>query len=113
VYRARTVRDVQVAQQDPAAIPTTAREFSRLERLFVRFDAYAASGDKPTVTAAVLTRTGQKMTDVPVAPATGGGTHQLELMLNTIAAGDYVLEITAKSTTGETATELVAFRVGA
>jgi hypothetical protein len=53
------------------------------------------------------------MSDVTVAPAAAGGTHQIDLGLNSMAAGDYVLEITAKSATGETATELVAFRVGA
>ena len=113
VFRARTARDIQVVLQDPAAIPTTAREFSRAERLLIRFDAYAASGDKPTVTAAVLNRTGQKVSDVTVAAAAAGGTHQIDLGLNSMATGDYVLEITAKSTTGETATELVAFRIGA
>ena len=113
VFRGRTVRDLQLALQDPAAIPTAAREFSRSERLLIRFDAYAASGDKPTVTAAVLNRTGQKVYDATVAPAAAGGTHQIELGLNTMAAGDYVLEVTAKSATGESATELVAFRIGA
>ena len=99
--------------QDAAAIPTTAREFSRAERLLIRFDAYGASGDKPTVTAAVLSRTGQKVSDVTVAAAAAGGAHQIDLGLNSMAAGDYVLEITAKSATGETASELVAFRIGA
>lgn len=113
VFRGRTARDIQAALQDPAATPTAAREFSRAERLLIRFDAYAASGDKPTVTAAVLNRTGQKVYDATVAAAAAGGTHQIELGLNSMAAGDYVLEVTAKSATGESATELVAFRVGA
>jgi hypothetical protein len=52
------------------------------------------------------------MSDVPVAPAPSGGTHQIDLGLNTIPAGEYLVEITVKGSSGER-TELVPFRVGA
>jgi hypothetical protein len=65
----------------------------------------------PVPTAALLNSNGQKFTDVPVAAAPAGGTHQIDMSLATIPAGEYVIEITIKGATGDTAKELVAFRV--
>ena len=65
----------------------------------------------PTPTAALLNSNGQKFTDVPVQPATAGGTHQIDMSLATIPAGEYVIEITTKGASGDAAKELVAFRV--
>lgn len=110
VHRARTARDIQAVIRDAAAVPTAAREFSRTERLLIRFDAYAAGGAMPAVTAALMNRSGQKMADVPVAPATAGGTHQIDLGLASISPAEYLVEITVKAGDGEKK-ELVAFRV--
>ncbi len=110
VYRARTARDLQAIVPDAAAPPLAQREFSRTERVLIRFDAYGAGTEAPTATATLLNRSGQKMADVPVAAATAGGTHQIDLGLASIAPGEYVVEITIKSGSGE-AKELVAMRV--
>jgi len=113
VFRTRNAREFQVAAADAAAVPAAAREFSRVERLLIRFDAYGQGGEDPKPSAALLGRTGQKIADVPLAAAKAGGTHQIDLPLNTMAAGEYLIEITVTGATGETAQELVAFRVGA
>jgi hypothetical protein len=113
VFRSRNAREFQAAVADAAAVPTATREFSRTERLLIRFDAYAPGSEKPAPAAALLSRAGQKIADVPVAAATGGGTHQIDLSLNTMAAGEYVIEITLKDATGSEAKELIALRVGA
>ena len=68
VYRARTVREFQTLAADAAAMPSPGREFSRTERLLIRFDAYGAGTEQPQVDAVLLNRGGQKMSDVPVAP---------------------------------------------
>ena len=107
VHRARTARELQTVAADAAAVPVVGREFSQAERLLIRFDVYGNA----TPTAVLLNRNGQKMADVPVVPAVAGGTHQIDLGLNTIAAGEYLVEITVKGATGE-AKELVALRVG-
>lgn len=104
VFRTRTARDVRVLAQDGSAMPTADREFTRAERLLVRFSVSGAG--VPTPTAALLNRTGQKMADLPVAPAQAGGTHQVDMGLNTIPAGDYLLQITAGG-----ARQLVPFRI--
>jgi hypothetical protein len=106
VHRARTVRELQTVAADAAAVPTAMREFSRTERLLIRFDTYG--GAQPT--AVLMNRQGQKMADLTVAPATAGGSHQIDVGLNTVATGEYLIEITAKGATSEKK-ELVAVRV--
>ena len=111
VFRARTMREFQTLAADATAAPNAAREFSRTERLLIRFDAYAAGGEQVQPTAVMLNRAGSKMTDVPVTVAQAGGTHQINLSLAAIPAGEYLVEITVNSASGE-AKELVPFRVG-
>ena len=111
VYRARTVREFQTLAADTAAAPLAGREFSRTERLLIRFDAYTAGAEQVQPTAVLLNRDGKKMSDVPVTAAQAGGTHQINLSLAVIPTGEYLLEISVKSASGE-ATELVPFRVG-
>ena len=111
VFRARTVREFQTLAADAAASPIASREFSRTERLLIRFDAYAAGAEQLQPAAVLLNRDGKTMSDVPITPATAGGTHQINLSLASIPPGEYLVEITVKSTSGE-ATELVPFRVG-
>jgi hypothetical protein len=111
VFRARTVREFQTMAADATATPIAGREFSRTERLLIRFDAYAAGNEQGQPTAVLLNRAGNRMSDVPIAAAEAGGTHQINLSLAAIPAGEYLVEITVKSATGE-AKELVPFRVG-
>ena len=73
------------------------REFSRTERLLIRFDSYGPGSDKPTVTAVLMNRAGQKMSDVQIAPAAAGAMHQIDLGLASFPSGEYLVEITAKS----------------
>jgi VWFA-related protein len=110
VYRARTARDIQVLQADATAVPTIARDFSRTERLLIRFDVYAPGTEQPTPVARLLNRTGEKMLDL-VVTAGANGAQALEVALNTIPPGEYLVELAAGGATGD-ATSLVAFRVG-
>ena len=106
VHRARNAREAQVVVADATAVPVAVREFSRTERLLIRFDVYGGA----TPSAVLMNRSGQKMADLPVTPAKAGGSHQIDMGLNTVAAGEYLVEITVKGATTE-AKELVAFRV--
>jgi VWFA-related protein len=110
VFRARTVREVANIKANASAIPTADREFSRTERLLIRADAYTPGEIAPTVTARLLNRSGQRMSDLIVTTAPGG-TFELELPLASLPVGDYLIELNAKSESG-TAQELVAFKIG-
>ena len=107
VYRGRTARDFRAIAADADAVPTAAQEFSRIERLLIRFDVYGNA----TPTAALLNRTGEKRADLPVTAATVGGTHQIDFGLGAVAPGEYLIEITATGATGETK-ELIPLRIG-
>jgi len=110
VYRVRSLPDLQALKASADAPPTVDREFSRTQRLFVRVDAYAPGGATPTVTARLLNRAGTSMADIPVQ-TTPGGRVEADLPLSAFAAGEYLLELTAKTDSG-TAQELIAFRIG-
>jgi VWFA-related protein len=110
VFRGRTVRDIANIRANPASIPTADRDFSRAERLLVRVDAYTPGEVQPKVSARLLNRNGQKMSDLPVQTS-GGPTAELELPLSALAAGDYLIELNAAAESG-TAQEMIAFRIG-
>jgi VWFA-related protein len=107
VHRARNALDFRTIAADANSVPGVGRDFSRTERLLIRFDVYGNG----TPTAVLLNRGGQKMADVPVTATTVGGTHQIDLSLASIATGEYLVEITVKGATGE-AKELVPLRIG-
>jgi hypothetical protein len=110
VYRARTIPELTALKADPDALPTTEREFSRSDRLFIRADAYAPGGATPPVTARLLNRAGQSMADLPVQQRPGHPA-EIELPLSSLAAAEYLIELNAKSEGGSTAQELIAFRI--
>jgi len=112
IYRARTQRDVNLINADPNPRPSTAREFSRTERLHVRFQAYAPGGGAAAPAARLLNRVGSRMSDVPVraAPARGPADFEADIPLANLPAGDYLLEVTLPGEQAP-AKQLVAFRV--
>jgi VWFA-related protein len=75
--------------------PVTRREFRRTDTLVVR-----ASGAPVTVSGRLLDRRGQRLTDLPLTPATE--TPELRLALGNLGPGDYVIEL---------AQQYIAFRV--
>jgi hypothetical protein len=108
-HRPRTLKEFQTLAADPNAVPVTAREFARTDRLLIRFDAFGAGGEPAAPAAAILSRAGRKMFDVPVAPAVAeGASHQIDLTLGALPAGEYLLEIAAAP---DGPRQLAAFRV--
>ena len=113
LYRARTLPELRTITADPNAVPAAVREFSRNDRVLIRFSTYGPGTEQPQATAVLLNRAGQKMSDVPVTPsAVDGTTHEITLALNAIPAGEYLVEVTAKGASGEAKT-LIPLRVGA
>ena len=107
-YRGRTAREFQALAAGADASPVALREFPRTERLLIRFDVYAPEGETPSPSAAVLSRAGRKMFDVQVTPAPAGQSHQIDLTLSPLPAGEYLLEVVAAPTGPR---QFAAFRV--
>ena len=59
VLRARNAREFRTLDASEA-VPVASREFSRTERLLIRFQAYGPGGAPPVVSARLLGRTGQR-----------------------------------------------------
>jgi VWFA-related protein len=110
VLRARNAREFRSLETD-SAVPVASREFSRTERLLVRFQAYGPTGAEPLVSARLLTRMGQAMRDLAVAPAASGeAEHAIDLSLASLATGEYIIEVEAKGPAGDVK-DRVGFRV--
>jgi hypothetical protein len=108
-HRPRTLRDFQTLATDASAMPVASRDFARTDRLLIRFDAIGPGGEPIAPAAAILSRAGRKMFDVQIAPsAAEGASHQIDLALSPLPAGEYLLEI-AVSPQGPR--ELSAFRI--
>jgi VWFA-related protein len=110
ILRARNARDFRRIDDD-AAVPVASREFSRAERLLIRFPAYGPADAVPALSAKLLNRMGQTMRELSVAPApTPSGANEIDLPLAGLANGEYLIELTAKSPAGE-AKDRINFRV--
>ena len=109
VYRARTPRELQQLKGDAQAVPATTREFSRMDRIFVRVVAYGAGA--PAVSAQLLNRAGQPMSELTVTPPVAPATDSIvDVPVAGIAPGEYIIELKATGEGGE-AKELVGIRV--
>jgi VWFA-related protein len=94
LLRARTARDFQQIKSNANAVPAAAREFSRAERLLIRFPVYGPGGTAPQVSAHLLNRGGQAMAELPVASsAAAPEVREIDLALASLAPGEYVIEI--------------------
>ena len=109
ILRARTAREFRTLEA-AAAVPVASREFSRTERLLIRFRAYGPAGTPPAVSAQILDRVGHAMRPLEVAGAARAGDNTIDLSLAGFAPGDYFIEVKASSGARD-ATERAAFRV--
>ena len=77
----------------------------------IRVAAYAPSGADLTLSARLLNRKGQTMRNLAVELETSpSNRHQIDLPLAALAAGQYLIEVAAKSAAGEVK-DLLEFRV--
>jgi hypothetical protein len=110
VLRARNAREFR-SLDVTGAVPVSSREFSRTERLLIRFPVYAPEGTRPTVSARLLSRTGQPMRSLPVVTAAAREVENaVDLPLAGLAAGEYFVEVEAATASGD-AKDRIGFRV--
>ena len=111
VLRARTAREFHALEGDRDAPPVASREFSRTERLIIRVSGYAPGTERPAISARVMSRLGQPLRNLRVdGDRWPDGPSQIDLPLAGFAVGEYSLELTATSSSGE-AKDLIAFRI--
>jgi VWFA-related protein len=110
VFRARTARDIAQLRGSTNGMPVAARQFSRTERLFLRFDAYGAAATAPRVSMRLLNPRGEPLATLPDPPAPTGNTYEAEVSLASLPPGDYLIEIAAQGAAGRTVS-LLGIRV--
>ncbi len=92
LFRARTARDLQALMTAATAQPTATRQFSRTEKLLLRVHV---TGAQPAIR--LMSRTGDGMSALVVRPAPPGSpfTHEAEIPLASLPAGDFLIEVKA------------------
>ncbi|HEY2905472.1 MAG TPA: VWA domain-containing protein [Vicinamibacterales bacterium] len=111
VLRAHTALEFRALQSDRNAAPVASREFSRTERLIIRVSGYAPGSQRPAISARVMSRFGQPLRNLQVdGDIWPDGPSQIDLPLAGFAVGEYSLELTATSASGE-AKDLIGFRI--
>jgi len=110
VLRARNDREFRALDAE-ASVPVVAREFSRMERLLIRVPVYGAGASNVTLSARLLSGRGSAMRDLPViAPPRPGLPNEIDLPLAGLAAGEYLIDLTA-SGSGAEVRERLSIRV--
>jgi hypothetical protein len=93
VLRARTVPEARAIADGRPAVPFAGREFTRTDRLYVRFPVYGAAAAQVEVSAQLTNKTGAMLLELPVV--TNGAGYQVEIPLASIARGDYLIAVAA------------------
>jgi VWFA-related protein len=110
VFRGRTARAIQLVRAAATPQPSASRQFSRTERLLLRFGAYGPSGVPPKVTLRLLNQLGESMAALPAPTQSQTGLFESEIGLGGLPPGDYLIEIVADAG-GETARSLLGIRI--
>ena len=96
LLRARTVQEARAIADGGQAQPFAGREFTRTDRLFVRFSVRGASAPDADVSARLTNKAGSTLLELPVTKPEGlRGMCQIELPLASIARGEYLVAIAA------------------
>jgi VWFA-related protein len=109
--RARNALELRAMAEEAAPRPFAGREFSRSDRVLLRVQAYGSASAGAAVTAQLLGRRGNTLAELPIRPAGQGGGYLLDLPLTSLAAGDFVVAISARTTLDSVET-YVPIRVG-
>ena len=81
-----------------ASVPFAGREFSRTDRLFVRFEVYGEAAANAVVTARLLSRSGGQLRTLTVqAPRNGLDAYEIDVPLGSLARGDFLIAIAAEA----------------
>lgn len=94
VIRTSTPLELRTARRDPAPTPAAEREFSRSDRLLIRFGVHGANATPAEVSACLLNNRAAQLTALPIERT--GNHYEIDLTLTSIARGDFVIRIEAR-----------------
>jgi VWFA-related protein len=111
VLRARNPIELRALRGDKDATPFAGREFTRTDRLFIRFAVYGDAASRAVVSARILSRAGAPLLLLTVTgPTSPGDGYEIDLPLASVARGDYLVELVASA--GDDRSEiLIPFRI--
>ena len=109
VFRSRTGIELRNIESDPKVAPFAGHEFERTDRVVVRFSVAGVAAPSAAATARLLNKGGTPLAALPLTPR-GGGEYETILTIASIAHGEYLVEIAARSGTAQ-ARALVPLRV--
>ena len=93
--RVRTPADLKRIHSDPPPAAYPGREFSRNERILMRFVIEGQLASTASVSVGLIDRRGKRLTDLPFTRTPAGWL--LDLPLQSIARGEYLIGVDAKA----------------
>ena len=111
LLRARNLVEVRVLAAAANPAPFAGRDFTRTDRLFVRFAVYGDSPAQAVVSAHLLNKAGSPLAELAVTPRPSGeAEYQIDLPLSSTARGEFIVAVEAVHGDAH-ARMLVPFRV--
>jgi VWFA-related protein len=111
VFRARNTSEFRALSADPgAAVPFAGRDFSQADRLIVKAHPYGTASTDAEVSAQLLGPRGNTLVQLPIHADESGDAYELDLPLRTLAAGEFLIAIVARTSSDRVET-LVPLRV--
>ena len=111
VSRARGASELRTLAAQAAPPPFAGREFSRADRVFVRVAAYGSASADAEFTAQLVGPRGNTLAELPIHPAAAGGGQQVDLPLTSLATGEFLIAIAARTASDYVET-FVPIRIG-
>jgi VWFA-related protein len=111
VFRAQNIREFRSMDRGPNATPYPGREFERTDRMLIRFAVNGSAAGSATVAVGIISQWGKDLAQLPFTRVTpDGNDYEIDLPLNSVARGDFLISITATSG-ADTSRALVPFRI--
>jgi hypothetical protein len=111
VSRARSTSEFRTLSAAASPTPYASREFLREDRLLVSVTPYGSGSADAEVTAQLLGPRGDTLRELPIHRAAAGNRYELDLPLRTLAVGEFLIALIARTPTDRVET-LVPLRIG-
>ena len=110
ISRARSAAEFRSLMAGPEPLPFAGRDFSRSDRLLLRVVPYGTASADAEVTAQLVGPRGATLAELPIHAEGEGGGFRLDLPLSSLATGQFLIAIAARTTADRVET-LVPLRI--